>query len=366
MIKAFKLTDCIFLDFWKAFDLVPHEFILHKMKSLKIDGKVLGWLADYLSGRTQAVLINGKSSDFISVTSGVPQGSVLGPLLFLIFINDIVVDVFSSIRLYADDCIIYRAVSSFNDCITLQADLDRIANWCSTWGMDLNVNKCHFVRVTKKRNPITNMYQINDIPINMSLQVKYLGVYFSHDLSWRFHIEYMTAKANRMLGFIKRNFKNSPQEVKNTLYLTNIRPILEYASEVWDPHQQYLINNIELIQNRAARFVLNAYSRGQSVTAMKRELNWQPLLNRRKCFRLKLLHSIYYDQCGIDKTQYLLPPHFISRRLDHSRKIRPFTSKTDIYKYSFFPCTILNWNQLPEEIVSTNVSSQFYHALSDS
>lgn len=356
-------TDCIFLDFRKAFDLVPHKFILHKLSALKIPPNVSGWLVDYLRSRTQAVVINGKLSDSTPVTSGVPQGSVLGPLLFLIFINDIVENVSSSIRLYADDCVMYRAVRDSDECAALQEDIDRIASWCFTWGMELNVAKCHFVRFTKKQKPVITTYNINSIEINLSLKVKYLGVYFSHNLSWNHHIEYMTAKANRMLGFIRRNFKDCPREVKNTLYLTYIRPILEYASELWDPYQQYLINDIESIQNRSARFVLNSYNWRQSVTALKEELKWELLQTRRKCLRLKLLHAIHYELSGIDKGTYLLEPHFISQRRDHSRKIRPFSSKTDIFKHSFFPSTIQSWNELPEELVLEKNNSNIFQAL---
>lgn len=143
--------DCVFLDFKKAFDSVSHELILLKLSSLNIPVNVLLWLKDYFTERKQCVVVNGKNSTYVDVTSGVPQGSVLGPLLFLIFINDITVGMESSIRLYADDCVIYRSVQNSADSTSLQRDIDCISGWCERWHMNLNINKCHHVRLKKKK-----------------------------------------------------------------------------------------------------------------------------------------------------------------------------------------------------------------------
>uniref|UniRef100_A0A6B0UX86 Putative endonuclease/reverse transcriptase n=1 Tax=Ixodes ricinus TaxID=34613 RepID=A0A6B0UX86_IXORI len=140
-----------FLILKKAFDFVLHELILLKLSSLNIPVNVLLWLRDYFTERKQCVVVNSKKSTCVDVTSGVPQGSVLGPLLFLIFINAITMGIESSIRLYADDCVIYRSVHNSVDSTALQRDIDRISDWCESWPMNLNIDKCHHVRFTKKQ-----------------------------------------------------------------------------------------------------------------------------------------------------------------------------------------------------------------------
>lgn len=134
--------DCIFLDFQKAFDSVSHALLLQKLKSFNLDLNVIIWIENYLKHRRQCVVLNGKASSYVDVTSGVPQGSVLGPLLFLIYINDISVGISSSIRLFADDCVVYRKIKSEQDASQLQNDLVHIHDWCTTWKMSLNFNKC--------------------------------------------------------------------------------------------------------------------------------------------------------------------------------------------------------------------------------
>lgn len=142
-------TDAIFIDFRKAFDRVSHSLLMHKLRALRIDNNVLIWIEEYLSDRKQCVVVGGKKSGTEAVMSGVPQGSVLGPLLFLVYINDIVTTTSSCIRLFADDCVIYRTVSDFNDVSTLQKDLNNINSWCHTWELGLNTAKCYYVSFSK-------------------------------------------------------------------------------------------------------------------------------------------------------------------------------------------------------------------------
>lgn len=146
--------DFIFLDFQKAFDTVSHSLLLNKLRMLNLDLAVLRWIENYLFQRRQCVVLNGKNSDYVDVTSGVPQGSVLGPLLFLIYINDISFGISSCIRLFADDCVVYRKIKSSDDAAQLQVDLDHIHSWCSTWKMNLNPKKCVNLCFTKKKKKL--------------------------------------------------------------------------------------------------------------------------------------------------------------------------------------------------------------------
>lgn len=352
-------VDCIFLDFRKAFDTVPHDLLLYKLSSLCIHPAIVDWIKNYLSERTQHVMINGIRSTGITVTSGVPQGSVLGPLLFLIYINDIVQGLQCNVRLYADDCVIYRNIINERDIISLQIDLNTIQTWCSTWCMSLNGAKCQFISFTRKRLPVRSEYHLDDISLERVQHYKYLGVYFSENLSWTRHIEHVTLKASRMLNLIRRNFHQAPRSVKEQLYNTNVRPILEYACAAWDPDTFCLVNKLERIQNRAARFVSGNYNFKSSISLVKDNLGWKPLAQRRLATKLELFYRIYSDLTGINKSLYIFPPHFISTRCDHDCKVLETRCRTNVFQYSFFPHTSMHWNRLPKGIADCKTLSQF-------
>lgn len=147
---------------------------------------------------------------------------------------------------------------------------------------------------------------------------------------------------------MQRNLKTSEQNLKNTAYLTCIRPILDYACAVWDPSQVTLSDELEKIQNRAARFVLGRYKRGDSCTQMKNELGWELLSSRRRKLRLKFFFQIFHNKTGINKENYFKEPHYRSHRTDHVFKIREWRTRTDLLAKSFFVKTIKEWNRLSE------------------
>uniref|UniRef100_A0A090XDI9 Putative endonuclease/reverse transcriptase n=1 Tax=Ixodes ricinus TaxID=34613 RepID=A0A090XDI9_IXORI len=163
-----------------------------------------------------------------------------------------------------------------------------------------------------------------------------------------------------MLYFFGRNFRNCPPKVKETLYLRNIRPILEYACVLWDPRIQYLCDDLERVQNRAARFVTGNYDYTVRSSLLKDCLGWQPLKCRRFALRLKLFHNIYNNKTGINRESFLQLPHFISRRVDHQNKVREYSCRTNIFKHSFFPLTTHQWNCLPESLVMVSSNNVFF------
>lgn len=194
---------------------------------------------------------------------------MLGPLLFLLYINDISIGIQSSFRMFADDCVVYRVVDSISDSQILQVDLNTIADWCVRWDMSLNINKTVHVTFTRKRANHPYRYRINDFTLNISKEFKYLGVFFTFDLRWNKHVNYIVNKAASVLGFLRRNFSHLPSNLKTQLYFSHVRSILEYGCVCWDPHTSELINKLEKIQNRAVRFVLGNYSRQLSMTESK-------------------------------------------------------------------------------------------------
>lgn len=211
-------VNCVYLDFSKAFDKVPHNLLLTKLKALNIDANILIWIEYFLSNRSQYVFANDHCSSSISVTSGVPQGSVLGPLLFLVYINDLPNSITSSIKLFADDCVIYREVKTTNHTVLLQADLDHILDWCTKCKMSLNPTKCKVMRFSRRAASVAPAYNIHSTTLSVVTCYKYLGVLLTSNLTWNKHVTYIISNANRMLGYLKRNFKAATPPVKLLLY----------------------------------------------------------------------------------------------------------------------------------------------------
>lgn len=183
-------VDVLFLDFCKAYDKVSHSKLFLKLELIGLPDYLINLIASYLKNREQFVDIKGCHSRVLPVNCGVPQGSVLGPLLFLIYINDLTEDISSSVsvRLFADDCIIFKQITSTNDHHLLQQSIDNISSWCHSWDMQLNVEKTVLLRVTRKKTPSLFEYCSSNTPIQAADSYKYLGVTFTHKLTWTKHI----------------------------------------------------------------------------------------------------------------------------------------------------------------------------------
>lgn len=355
-------ADCIFLDFSKAFDKVCHKLLLYKLRQLNLDHKLLTWLEFFLINRSQFVSANDLTSEPRSVHSGVPQGSVLGPLLFLIYINDLASTVSSHIHLFADDCVLFREITCDNDIICLQSDLNAISVWCEAWRMELNINKCKLMHVSRKPCQLPK-YCLNNIPLDPVSSYKYLGIHISHDLTWTAHTTYVINNANRMLGYLRRNFARASSSLKLLLYTTLIRSKLEYAASVWDPSQENLINSLEMVQNNSVRFILSNYNRTASISSMKSSLSLPSLASRRKAFRLSLFHKLFYHSHLHD--ELILPPQYISSRFDHANKVGIPSARTNAFFQSFLPRTSDEWNRLPASIATIEDSHHFKNALAN-
>ena len=248
-------THVIFIDFAKAFDSIPHERLLLKLEAVGLRGDLLNWLRGFLVGRMQKVVINGCHSPWKRITSGVPQGTILGPLLFNLYINDISACLTSGIRLYADDCAVYREILTLSDCVDLQHDLNAIHQWTVKWQMKVNPAKCKAMQVTNKRNPIATSYILDGSTLDWVTEFRYLGVTINEKLSWTLQCQGAAVKANRMLGLLKRSMKGSHLHAKLRAYKTLVRPHLEFAVQAWSPHYQKDINTLEKVQRRAVRWI---------------------------------------------------------------------------------------------------------------
>ena len=238
--------DVAYLDFRKAFDLVSHRHLLHKMAKYGITGQILEWVAAFIDSRTQRVVIRGTASKAFDVTSGVPQGSVLGPILFLIFINDLPLEVISPMSLFADDSKVFtrivsdKKVNNKNDNDNpngneaLQRDLNNIQAWALRWKMEFNVDKCKIMHLGSE-NP-EHTYTMGGVNLAVTKEERDLGVLVDDKLKFENHIKGIVKKANRMIGLIKIGFACIDKVMFNNLYPVMVRPLLEYCVQVWSPH----------------------------------------------------------------------------------------------------------------------------------
>ena len=350
--------DMLVLDFSKAFDTVPHHRLMLKLRNYGISGSTHKWISSFLQDRLQRVVVGGEHSEWSRVVSGVPQGTVLGPLLFLLYINDLPENLSSTCRLFADDCVVYKTIISPENALTLQNDLDRLSEWEDKWHMKFNAKKCFLLRFTGSRSPIENRYNLGGSELEELSSHSYLGVEISHDLKWNTHIAKITSSANKTLGFIKRNLSSCTKDTKAAAYTALVRPTIEYCSSVWDPATKELVHEVGKIQRRAARFVCNDYQQKTSASGLIRSLNWDMLSTRRKIARVCVLHKAIGGHLAIPVSDCLRPATR-STRLSNPNSFIPISTRTDCYKYSFFPRTALDWNSLPSSIQEIKDSNNF-------
>ena len=224
-------TDVVILDFSKAFDTVPHDRLLHKLNSYGIKGQLLSWIKTFLTTRKMRVVVDGEFSSEADVISGVPQGTVLGPILFLVHINDLPECVSSSVRLFADDCLLYRSIKSIKDHEALQKDLTHLETWATKWGMKFNASKCYVLPLKKKTS---YFYQLDNTILKEVTNNPYLGLNISHDLKWSHHINSVCKKASSTLGPWLRETKSSKLPKRNKtdrLHITST-----FSSRIWSKH----------------------------------------------------------------------------------------------------------------------------------
>ena len=219
-----KQTDVIVMDFSKAFDKVSHFLLTYKLHLYGIQGNTNRWIKNWLSNRKQTVVLEGKIFYTANVLSGVPQGSVLRPCLFLYYINDIPEHVQSKVRFFADDTIMYLTVKSSNDALCLQKDLNTLAEWEVKLQMAFHPEKCQVISISRRRKVLHHNYILHGHSLSHVDSAKYLGVTINKDLSWNKHIHYVALKANNTLSFLKRNLQINNASLKTTAYQTLVQP----------------------------------------------------------------------------------------------------------------------------------------------
>lgn len=334
-----KQIDAIFTDFSKAFDRIDHTILLQKLYFSGIHGNLYRWFTSYINNRTQAIAINGYISSWNLIPSGVPQGSLLGPLLFIIFIND-VSSCFrhSEILLYADDMKIFRTVNNINDSLLLQEDLMRFEEYCLINKLDLNVSKCYSITFTRKTNVLNTHYLLRDHLLNKVNGIRDLGVFEDSKVMFDQHIENIVKRASKSLGFIIRSCRNfSKIKSIKIIYCSYVRSILEYASELWNPCYDKYIYRIESIQKRFMRYL--QYKSGcldTNYEARCKRYHFLPLEMRRTIADVVFLYKIsnsYIDSPPLlQNINISVPPRSLRTR---PLLTTPF-ARTNYRRNSFF------------------------------
>lgn len=358
-VDCTKQTDLILLDFSKAFDRVPHKKLIKKLEATIGAGPLTDWIDNYLSNRTQYVQVNRESSTIANVTSGVPQGSVLAPILFLIFINDLPAGIGVNVRLFADDCILYQEINAPEDHVKLNNALQFISKWCALWQMTLNVKKSALLRITRKKQVSEFVYVINNSPLPVVTEHKYLGLTLTQDFRWDIHVSHVTSAALKRLFFLRRSLASAPPETKLLAYKAFVRPVLEYANVAWFPFTNNLINALERIQRKAIRFVYNKYRITDSPTELLKKAGLLTIKNRAKLARQKFLYQLVHQQLNIDSSKYMSFKETRPTRQKHSQTLNEYQCRTDCLKYSFFPLAIREWNNLPISITNSQSLETF-------
>ena len=361
-----KEVRAIFCDISKAFDRVWHRGLLYKLRRAGITGSLLAWFSDYLQDRKQRVVLPGASSNWSTVKAGVPQGSILGPLLFLLYINDIVEDVQSSIRLFADDTSLYIIVEDPLDAaVTLNIDLSRIHRWATQWLVTFNPSKSESILFSRKVNTLyhpplsMNYQQVTEVTNH-----KHLGIYLSSTCTWHEHIEYIKNKAWQRIYIMRRCKFLLDRKSIQTIYFSFIRPLLEYADVVWNNCAKYEAEALDLIQNEAARIVTGA-TRLASIESLLTETGWETLSDRRRKHKLILFYKMKNDLCpeylsSLTPTNVGSATHYSLR---NANAIRTIKTNSELYFHSFLPSTIREWNTLPRQIQDSPSLSSFRYQL---
>ena len=260
LLAAFKdyyQVDVIFTDMEKAFDTVDIALLINKLYAYGITGTLLDWLRSYLTGRKQSVKIKNVISEEFEVPSGVPQGGHLSPLLFNAFVNDLIDSmVYSEALLYADDLKFFRVIKEPGDCDKLQSDLNKMVLWCKNNHLKLNISKCKVMSFYRIKSHVNNNYHINNINLERTDSCKDLGVIFDRELSFIDHVQYVSNKAMKLLGFMLRSLSefNNVFALKN-IYCAIVRSVLEYAAQVWSPYYRVHVDIIEKVQKKFLRFI---------------------------------------------------------------------------------------------------------------
>ena len=357
MIENGDMFDIIYTDFSKAFDSVAHKRLLQKLESIGIRGDLLNWIKSFLNKRTQCVNVDGKLSKWIKVISGIPQGSVLGPLLFVIFINDMPDEVkFSICKLFADDCKLYGTVGDAEN--KLQMDLANLEHWSKSWQLPFNATKCKVMHLGYK-NP-KKTYHLNDQVLDVTDSEKDLGVIIDNSLRFHDHTASAVKKANQILGVIKKSYNTRDKTTICTLYKGLVRPHLEYGNAIWGPFLLGDIRKVEAVQRRATKLIPNLQDKPYQDRLKALEL--PSLVYRRMRGDMILMYKVMNGLVRIDRS-LMFTPMTLNNTRGHPQKVFKHHATKLPRTNSFSQRTVNDWDTLPRYVIEAPSINSFKERL---
>ena len=348
--------DCIYLDFSKAFDSVPHRRMLHKLQAYGIKGNVLRWIDHLLQGRVQRVSVNGVLYMIAAVISGIPQGSVLGPILFIIFVNDMPEIVNTMIQMFADDTKLFWEIKDAHDRDQLQNDLKALEDWSNEWLLKFNADKCKVMHLGKSQGEFKYTMTKDDHPIELEKTTlkKDLGVHVDPSLTFSAHCEQQVNKANRLLGLIRRSYTYIDGDSLVKLFTALVRPHLEYANAVWYPVYKKDSTLLENVQRRATKLVPGL--RDEPYETRLQRLKLPSLQYRRVCGDMIELFKHITGIYRVD-ADYIKLDNSITR--GHDKRLKKQRA-SKIVRQNFLTFRATNtWNSLPQEVVAAPTLNAF-------
>ena len=369
----FKAFDCnpplnvrsVYLDISKAFDRVWHEGLVYKLKRCGVSGQFLSLIQSFFKDRKQRTVLNGQSSSWGVISAGVPQGSILGPLLFLIYINDLTAGLTCNVKLFADDTSLFTIVQdSTTAAKDMNHDLVLIKQWANDWRMSFNPDpqkQAVELIFSRKRIEIDHpVFLCNNIPVKKVNEHKHLGFTLDSKLSFSAHIKSAISKTREGIGLLKYLSKYLPRHTLNELYKLYVRPHLDYGDVIYhipakicEFSQNTLLSNlmekIESVQYSAALAITGAW-RGTSRQKLYAELGWESLSSRRWSRRLTLFYKIVKNLAPdytMDPIPQLHQSHYSLRKRDIVGRIM---ARTEKFKSSFYPHCLCEWNDIEPEL----------------
>ena len=352
-------VDILYLDFRKAFDSVPHERLLLKLQAIGVKGKLLEWIREWLRGRRQRVVTGGECSEWSDVTSGVPQGSVLGPILFLIFLNDIDEGIKSRLWKFADDIKMLGGVSSKEDIAQISKDIKRLFDWSNEWQMGFNLDKCKVMHIGGKNE--NAKYEMGGKVLDEVVEEKDLGVIITKDFKVAKQCAEAAKTGNKVLGMIHRTFTNKSKYIVKKLHKSLVRPHLDYCVQAWRPHLKKDIEVLEKVQRRATRMVEGC--KGMNYEGRLKNIGITTLELRRERADLLEMFKIMKGMEGLEKNYFFREGTKVRKEevatRGHSMKVCKERFRLDAGKYSFGNSVVDSWNALPEYIVEQGTINGF-------
>lgn len=360
-----KEIQFLFFDISKAFDRVWHRGLLFKLEKFGIKNTMLQWFKSYLTNRKQCVILKGTKSEYLSIDAGVPQGSVLGPTLFLLYINDLPSGIINNIRLFADDTCLYVASEEMhNKTQSINRDMDLIRNWASQWLVNFNASKTVNLLVSRRREPTKLNITFSGKIITPSEEHKHLGILINSKGTWRNHVEVLITSAHKKLSIFRGLKYKLDRKSLEIMYKTVIRPCFEYGDVIWDNIDTDLVIKLEHIQKDCLR-VITGLTRSVSTDKLYLEAGFHTLAERRHIHKLIMFHKIVKNSAPRALSNKL-PPTTAIRNPYNVRNNDMFTlyhSNINLYRNSFFPSTLRAWNNLPPLIRNCQTLEMFKREL---